>query len=443
MTATSRQPSFWTAFTERARGLLGKEERRLGGISKTRVMRAPDSELMAPLCTLKMLGLSEIQAGLADRWPAVSEKVHAITQNTISKHLARGDVFQRLGDDGYMILFSNLGVEEAELKSRIIAKELTEHLLGERDAGPIRLSTLCTTISVKALAGDDQDSALAEALTRAAPPREPDRAQGAAPAGAEPPEPVRTAGAVRRTTTQIYSPLWDVAQMTLLRFRAVAADGPLVAISDPNPEATATQNDLIRIQAVIEDLYELVQSGRRLPVTIPIQHASLGSVSQRGRIQKAISESPHELRKLITVEICSPNDEFWTYSCRTFLETARTLNIGWSALIALDHPSLIPHPRSLLRGVGAVISVDEHNEAERLRLMKDFGQRARLQGVECAAYGLTSRALVLGAVGAGFRFLSGPAIQKDVRGIANAVRFDPLDLYRDIIDGRASLEHGG
>ena len=64
--------------------------------------------------------------------------------------------------------------------------------------------------------------------------------------------------------------------------------------------------------------------------------------------------------------------------------------------------------------------------------MADFGQRARTLGMDCALYGLTSRALVLGAAGAGFRFLSGPAIQAEASDIAKALRFEPLDLYRDL-----------
>jgi len=60
-------------------------------------------------------------------------------------------------------------------------------------------------------------------------------------------------------------------------------------------------------------------------------------------------------------------------------------------------------------------------------------RRSTELSAERSAYGLASRSLVLGAIGAGFRFLSGPAIHADVSSPAKAVRFDPLDLYRDLV----------
>jgi hypothetical protein len=142
---------------------------------------------------------------------------------------------------------------------------------------------------------------------------------------------------------------------------------------------------------------------------------------------------PDKLRKFITVEICFPPGESWTYACKTFLERTRPLGLGWSALVALERPQTIPQGGAWLRSVGVSLSSDVRTESESLRLMANFGARARELGLECAAYGLASRSLVLGAIGAGFRFLSGPAIHADVSSPAKAVRFNPLDLYPDLV----------
>jgi hypothetical protein len=72
------------------------------------------------------------------------------------------------------------------------------------------------------------------------------------------------------------------------------------------------------------------------------------------------------------------------------------------------------------------------HEAQAMVLLAAFAEAARAQGLESCVYGLNSRALVLGAVGAGFRYVAGPAIHPDVTGLATALRFEPSDLYTDM-----------
>lgn len=437
-------PSFWAALAEKARRIVSSDDSRaLGGISRERASAAAAAASpRVPLSTFKMIGLAEIQAKLADRWHALSDKVHMVAQNTISKHLLRGDAFERYGDDGYLVLFATLGPDEAEFKSRIIAKELAGHLLGEGGANAINVSTLCTTVSLGALTGAGQIAALVEAMTRASPPREPnaDALAAAGLAAAARPKPANPFGQAGEGTensfeghAHAYSPVWDLTQKTLLRFRASLCGAPPSPETDSVLESEFLRRDLILIRRVIEDLRALLEGGRRLPITIPVHHASLGSGSHRTRLFRAFAEAPPLLRKLITVEFCFPHDDFWTYPCETFLEMARPLGMGWSALIALERPRSIPPGRSWLSGVGSAISGEARTGAENLRLMTDFGQRSRTLNLECTLYGMSSRALVLGAVGAGFRYLSGPAIHPDVPSIANALRFEPLDLYRDMV----------
>jgi hypothetical protein len=221
--------------------------------------------------------------------------------------------------------------------------------------------------------------------------------------------------------------------MTLLRFRASVSVAPPYAETDRSLELDVFQADLALIRAVSRDVRGLADCGRRLPVTLAVRHTSLSSGNQQTQLHQALAALPVELRKFITVEICFPPGESWTYACKAFLERTRPLGLGWSALVDLERPQAILQVGAWLRSVGASLSSDTRTESESLRLMATFGARTRELGLECAAYGLASRSLVLGAIGAGFRFLSGPAIHADVSSPAKAVRFNPLDLYRDLV----------
>ena len=113
-----------------ARRLIHEHDgrRAVGGVSRHGQAPPRAAEPMVPVCAFRMVGLADVQAKLADRWPALAEKVHGVAQSVIARHMVRGDVFDRHGDDGYLVLFATLGAEEAEFKSRIIAREIAEKL---------------------------------------------------------------------------------------------------------------------------------------------------------------------------------------------------------------------------------------------------------------------------------------------------------------------------
>lgn len=447
-----RQHAFLSSLAEGARRLLRGDERRgLGGLPRWRLTVPARADPVVPLSSFRMVGLAEVQAKLADRWPQVSEKVHLIAQNTISKHLVRGDVFERLGDDGYLVLFAGLGSAEAEFKSRVIANEIARHLLGDSEAAGIHVTSHCAMISAVALASDGE-AALSQALEPQSPQTRPAAEQGVAAADDDRshsmrlPRPIDapTAKEGLRPTpcapivgaaegrTHAYSPIWDVAQMTLLRFRAVGLGLAAANEAGRGEELEGFRLDLALIRAVGADLLELVDSGRRLPVTIALRHTSLCAATQRAELHRALAETPPALRKLITLEICAPQEVFWTYACKAFFEATHPLGVGWSAAVELERTNAIPRGAAQLRSVGALLAGRPGEDAQSMRLMAAFGARARELGLICAAYGLESRALVLAAIGAGFRFLAGPAIHADITHLKNAVKFKPLDLYPDL-----------
>ena len=77
-----------------------------------------------------LVGLAELREQLGERWPQLSARVHDLAQAVIQRHLTRGDVFDRHGEDGYVILFTQLTQLQAEFKCRVIAKEIAGKLLG-------------------------------------------------------------------------------------------------------------------------------------------------------------------------------------------------------------------------------------------------------------------------------------------------------------------------
>lgn len=392
-------------------------DRPVGGVSAHRGAAARPAEAVVPVCSLRVVDLAQVKARLGERWPAMSEKVHIAAQAVIQRHLMRGDVYDRHGDDGYVVLFASLGKAEAEFKGGVIAREIAERLLGEEGASELDIASACAAIPARALLSGDLDAVVARALERA------EAGEGAAPGGEDAP--------AAAALVHSYSPVWDTRQMTLLHFRA-RIPRTYGELEDRASEGPAHSADVTLLRAVAIDLQGLAAEGRRLPVTIEIEHSSLASNSRRTNIVQALSGIPTAMRKFVTLEIGAPLEGFWTYGCKTFLEMSRPLGIGLSARARLEEPQAIPLGGGGLRSVAVDLSGQFRGEAASLRLLTTFCEQARTLGYECAAYGLASRALVLGAMGAGFRYVSGPAVHADVPEISTALRFEPLDLYADV-----------
>lgn len=392
------------------------QERSAGGVSSHRSVAERLAEAAVPLCSLRVVDLAQVKARLGERWPAMSEKVHVAAQTVIQRHLMRGDVYDRHGEDGYLVLFASLGKAEAEFKGSVIAREIAERLLGEEGASELDITSACAAIPARSLLEGDPNAVIAEALERA-------EAGGDA-------EPAVEAAPAEEPLVHSYSPVWDTKQMTLLHFRAhiPRAYGEMEERASEGPAHNA---DVTLLRGVARDLQGLAAEGRRFPVAIQIEHSSLASNSRRTNIVQALSGIPIALRKFATLEIGAPLDGFWTYGCKTFLEMSRPLGIGLSARVRLEEPQAIP-VGSGLRSIAVDLGGQYRGEAATLRLLTAFCEQAGGLGHECAAYGLNSRALVLGAMGAGFRYVSGRAVHADVPEMSNALRFEPLDLYADV-----------
>jgi len=410
------------SLAEAARRLLQEQDtdRPIGGVSRHRLAAERADEAMVPVCAFHMVGLAEVQERLADRWPVLAEKVHATARSVIQRHLVRGDVFDQHGEDGYLVLFSTLGPAEAEFKSRIIAREIVERLLGENETAGLNVATQCAAIPADALADGDVEFVVGRAL----------QAVETLPAAADPAPAASAFEAAEAGATHSYSPVWDTRQMTLLHFRAHFPQ-PWDEFDDRVREVEAYKADLALVRAVAVDLQGLAAEGRRLPVTVSIEHSSLASNSQRASLVQALAAIPVAARRILTLEISAPADGFWTYGCKSFLEMSRPLGLGLAARVRLDEPQAMPSAGGL-KAVATDLTGLPRRETASLRLLTAFGGLARAQDHECAAYGLSSRALVLGAIGAGFRYVAGPAVHPDVPGLSTALRFEPIDLYADV-----------
>ena len=446
------RPTKTLGLLERVRRLFA--DRRARGSVRAGATRIPlaERDISISGARFSLVGLGELRAQLGDRWPELSTRVHELAEAVIQRHLTRGDVFDRHGEDGYVILFTQLTQLQAEFKCRVIAKEIAGKLLGADWVGRTAEGVVFD-LPEAALGAPSFEKALDEAIARGRPVSEDVTAPIAAP-GAKPPPagpapqtlaigpliavreaesdarpraPAHALKPIERDRGSVaYTPIWEFGAEALLRFRLAARPVPADAGASDIAKA-----DIDALAKALFDVGRLAAVGRRLPVICPVRLDTVLRDVWRTQIGRMLRDAPPAARKLVTLEVVvGADDGDWIGS----------LERGWASMSgALQaavplKASAVPARRSeRVRCLTLALADDFAANKAGIGLLGAFVQKAERAGYVCAVSGLRTRAAVLAATAAGFRQLSGPAIHRDVAALGQATHFDLKSLYRDLL----------
>jgi hypothetical protein len=386
-----------------------------------------------------LVGLGELKEELGDRWPQLAARVHELAEVVIRRHLTRGDVFDAHGEEGYVILFTQLTEAQAAFKCRVIAKEIAAKLLGADWAGQSTDGRVFE-LTVAALTAPSFDEALGDAIAKGRPVISAAAQASAEVSQGDPPAADGTSSSARHTghtlspiprdhTAAGYTPVWDFGVEALLHFRF----NPRAKTPGAEPSILGNaRTDLEALNQVLFDVSRLTQSGRRLPVICPIHLETLLRDGWFAQVARMLRSAPAPLRKLVTLEIVAAAD------CKA--DWVRSLEGVWGSIshrpvarLSLAGPEIPSMPSSLVSHLNLMLPEDFAATKSGIEALESFVKQAERVGMACGVLGLRSRAAALAATAAGFRQLSGGAVHPDVASLSQAVRFDLKSLYRDLL----------
>jgi hypothetical protein len=382
-----------------------------------------------------LVGLSELREQLGERWPELSHRVHELAEAVIRRHLTRGDVFDARGEDGYVILFTQLTQLQAEFKCRVIAKEIAAKLLGADWVGRTT-DGVVFELPEAALAAPSFEKALHEAIAKGRPVRA-DMPTPQAPHIEQRDDSVALAAGSRSLAHALkpierdrgrtaYTPIWEFGAEAILRFRfrpdALEADAPTSEIA---------KADIAALTQVLFDVGRLATVGRRLPVICPLQFETVIRDVWRAQVIRMLRAAPAPVRRLVALEVMiGPDEADWIGS----LERAWSSMPGALRAAVPLQASASPARRSaVVRHLNLALADNFSASKSGIELLGAFVQKAERAGFTCGVMGLRTRAAALAASAAGFRQLSGPAIHRDVAALGQATHFDLRTLYRDLL----------
>lgn len=389
-----------------------------------RVKRLISSRDILLAAKVHIISLSKLPERYGSKWPRIADDVDAIARKAIERHLTGQDLYTRFHDLDYLIVFNRHTKEEAQLKTTLIAREISKRLSGDETM----MKDLVVRTAVGHVSGNVifKDLGTGEVLSRQF-EEAASSSQKDAAAGDVTPQPLQF----------LYRPLWYVRQRVLstylcLPVRALPSDRILTGydtIQGAIHSTAIAELDLTTLRRVSADLSELLNSGRKLLLSCPVHVDTLTAHESRTDYQSLFRSIPESLRHFLVCELVWGSVRLSGVRLEEAAPTLTGLCRAVTARLPLSDGTL-PNLRAAgLNAVGADLGARTDPEAPIIADMERFAEAANLQGLRTFVHGLDSLSLTTAAICAGFDYVGGDAITSVVDAPQGVHRFDLDDMF--------------
>ena len=224
--------------------------------------------------------------------------------------------------------------------------------------------------------------------------------------------------------------------MAVIRFRFAPSQlDPTTAGAGADDQTFSA--DLRAVCKVIGDLIELTALGRRMAVVCRVHETSLLREDERTSLIAALEHASPAIRRLLVVEVFGTE----ITGGLPFIQFGRSLEalgIGVSTCAVLGSARTHTSTIESVRTVAVQVPDSAAGDASVIQALNTFAEQALSKSRSGALYGAPTRSIVLAALGAGFRFISGPALLPDIDELAQGLRLHPADLYGEMLAAAGS-----
>jgi len=85
--------------------------------------------------TFQLIGLDRVRAALNGSWDARREGIYSIVEGIFRRRLTPQDVFYRVDEASYLVLFVRLDRNKAAFKAKALSEEIQRQIMGELPGG--------------------------------------------------------------------------------------------------------------------------------------------------------------------------------------------------------------------------------------------------------------------------------------------------------------------
>ncbi len=360
---------------------------------------------------VQLIGLDKIREMLGDRWRDRRDHVVAAAGQIIGQHVAAPDFWRALGDAAFLIVFTQIGRAEAELRSTMIIDRIHRHLLGEgAPFEEIEVQSVMVEVDGRiAVRQIDAMAALSEALDAE------ERAMRPAGPAVEGPSPQIPGNLVFR-----YRPMWQVKKNTITAYHCVAESAATTGfvrrdysvLTGGQQSSLVSELDPRALRHVLAHLRDqaLTTADKLATVACTVHCRTLESYAARTAFLKLLNEVPERLRPHLIFEIAALPP--YAPESRIHQLTLLLSPFCRAVVLRLVEPDRYPPSLRQLGIASMSISLDDLGTTEDMAIeaMKRFRHAAMRTACATVAHGLTTKGLAAAALHAGFDIIDGEAL---------------------------------
>lgn len=405
-----------------------------------RVSAAAGGKVMAG--KVHFVNLEEVQARLGPLWERKRQYVTDLAASIVAAALTSKDLFTRVDDTTFILIFATLSKEEAQVKCALIAEQVMKRIFGdEASLATLQVQSVVAEVDGKLVFESVNPVDVLDRLM--------DRAQEAEEVPAPPARPSSRdlAGLFNNDEPDVvpadlqffFRPMWSVrrsAMTTYLCYPTTETDGRGVH-SDyhalPHGEASSLvgELDLMTLHTIAVRMAELQRQGKQTLLAGTVHAKTLESRETRNEFIAMCQAIPEKLRRLLIYEIAGvPVATAPETRIAQLVSTVRP----FVQAVVLRCPLESRRLAGLrMLGVGTVsihLGPSAPSEERLLADMNRFAELAAKGQLRSVAHGLTSRSLATIAIGAGFTYIDGEAVDPPRPEPGQMRKFDLVDFYR-------------
>lgn len=434
-----------------------------------------------------VVDLSAVREELAGKWEKLGAKIESTAATVIRRRLADEDVVAKLDGPAFMIVFGALDPGEAEVKCALLSEEVRERIVGKHpsvgngavgagfvnlergteateidlDASVARIAQSRPTLVVGADDPDDpshrsrfpakrdpagQDEMFGQPAVRwrtrtgtvrgGRVPVPLDDDDGAADAPSA--DPLDTSNFRFH-----YRPMWDVSRGVVTTFHCVLDRVPETDADGEPVDGEASDSRIVDLDlAVLDhgltDLRSMLETERRMLVSVPVHYATLGApLRHRTRYVDRLRTVPDEARQLLLAEIVEVPSGALASRLLEIVEFIRPFLRSVMLRTDLDERDFSRLVGMRIFAAGVDVGGEVEDERDLIRAMQRFTKRAEGVGLRTYIRGLSSLSMTTAAICAGFDSVDGDAVASIVDAPEAMYRFEPLDLISNLTRSNA------
>jgi hypothetical protein len=389
---------------------------------------------------IQIVDLNAIQTRLGPKWPKMAALVHKYFETAIKSELSPGDNFCQRGELEYLITFPNVTLAEARLKCLAISQCVCERLFG-KDGEELVIRSLTAPL-------DSFDFHDAEDRERAATFLENQGEESLCARGGENPNnPARRVLSLSLGDEYrhqlcagqpafVYRPFWDSQKLVLLsylaqplpetcppyvRFHAPATAFPL--------EPAQCELDILCLRAAQARIQAVKNGGGRLLIAVPLHFTTLCRPRYWRSYCNAASSMPAE--NLVDLLFLLHGIDSGVPNVRLNQELPKLVSLTRRIFCLAEEVGQIQRQfhNTGVQAIGIAARAGEPERALIERLHR-LHAATRTSGAETFLLGASRRSVVVNAIGAGIRYVEGPAMKAPTAEPRFAVAHNILDYYR-------------